>query len=70
MINVHPLALKIIRLQRQLETDVRKLFQHLIPDRRLEAFKRLVNKPGLNVGLVERRSELTLFIEAIKSKIS
>jgi len=68
MINVHPLALKIIRLQQQLENDVRRLSKHLIPDRRLETFKRQVNNLGLNVGLVERRSELILFIEAIKSR--
>jgi len=68
MINVHPLALKIIRLQQKLEKDVRKLFKHLIPDRRLETFKRQVNNLGLNVGLVEHRSELILFIEAIKSR--
>jgi len=68
MINVHPLALKIIRLQQKLENDVRKLFKHLIPDRRLETFKRQVNNLGLNVGLVEHRSELILFIEAIKSR--
>jgi len=65
MINVHPLALQIIRLQHQLEKDVRALFKKLIPDRTIEAFKRQVNNLGLNVGLVERRSELILFKAAI-----